>query len=130
LLRPNEKVIIPNDPALTTASDRHNSEPNGREPDLPVRYVRRPVIPDRTDGTIAETSWATNKLVFRNETLGSMGARLERWYDVRIIFDDNRYQQDTISATFPDIPVRDVMHALQLTEKFHYRMTGDTIHIW
>jgi transmembrane sensor len=145
LLRPNEKVIIPNEPAMTTQQDRRNNTvtsqndnsrsdnsgtTNNGESDLPVRYVRRTVIPDRTDGTIAETSWTNDKLVFRNEILGSMSSRLERWYDVRIIFDDNRYQQDTISGTFPDIPVGDVMHALQLTEKFHYRMSRDTIHIW
>jgi transmembrane sensor len=132
LLHPNEKVIIPNEAAALAPGERAGTDSTKdiRETGLPVRYERRPIVPDQTDGTIAETSWTSNKLVFRNETLGAIGSRLERWYDVKIIFDDNRYQQDTISGTFPNIPVGNVMHALQLTEKFQYRIARDTIHIW
>lgn len=135
LLRPNEKVIVANEPGepyrqQADGANTKSTDSARGEASLPVRYERRPIVPDRTDGTIAETSWTHNKLVFRNEPLGSISARLERWYDVKIIFDNNRYQQDTISGTFPNIPVGDVMHALQLTEKFHYRVASDTIHVW
>jgi len=109
LLHPNEKVIFP------------------REGE---NYERRPIVPDRTDGTIAETSWTKNKLVFRNETLADMSARLERWYNVTIVFDDKRYQQDTISGTFPDMPIDEVMHALRITSGFQYKIEKDTVHIW
>ena len=109
LLHPNEKIIFP----------------RGEE-----KYVRQPIVPDRTDGTIVETSWTKNKLVFRNETLGDMSTRLERWYNVTIVFDDKRYQQDTISGTFPDMPIEDVMHALHITSGFQYKIDKDTVHIW
>ena len=109
LLHPNEKVIFP------------------REGE---NYERRPIVPDRTDGTIAETSWTKNKLVFRNETLADMSTRLERWYNITIVFDDKRYQQDTISGTFPDMPIDEVMHALRITSGFQYKIEKDTVHIW
>ncbi len=112
VLRPNEKVVIPNNPAGA----------------FPVR--KSPIVPDQTDGTITETSWVKNKLVFRNETLEGMTARLERWYNVKIVFDGDRYQHDTISGTFPDVPIGDVMHALQITAGFHYRIARDTVRIW
>jgi transmembrane sensor len=111
-LRPNEKVMF--------RVDAGN----------PLNFIRRPIVPDRTDGTIVETSWTKNKLVFRNETLGSLSTRLERWYNVTIVFDDKRYQQDTISGTFPDMPIEDVMHALRITSGFQYAIEKDTVHIW
>lgn len=125
-LHPNEKVIIPNDAAVSHVDAADNS----RDAALPLNYVRTPIVPDRTDGTIAETSWTKNKLVFRNETLGSMSTRLERWYNVTIVFDDKRYQQDTISGTFPNMPIGDVMHALRITSGFNFKIYKDTVHIW
>jgi len=112
-LRPNEKVVF------------HNEDSGN-----PLNYIRKPIVPDRTDGTIVETSWTKNKLVFRNETLSSLSKRLERWYDVTIVFDDARYLQDTISGTFPDMPIEDVMHALRITSGFQYKIEKDTVHIW
>ena len=82
------------------------------------------------DGTITETSWVSNKLVFRQEALSAMAIRLERWYDVTIIFDNRRFSNDTLSGTFPQEPLADVMHALQITAGFHYRIGKDTVHIW
>ena len=110
-LRPNEKIVIPTSDTVT-------------------RSLVRPIVPDRTDGTIVETSWTKNKLVFRNEKLSSLSTRLERWYDVTIVFDDKRYLQDTISGTFPDMPIEDVMHALRITSGFQYKIEKDTVHIW
>ena len=108
ILHPNEKAIIPVGHAA----------------------FRRPIEPDRTDGTITETSWVSNKLVFRQETLAGMATRLERWYDVKIIFDNDRFRNDTLSGTFPEEPIGDVMHALQITAGFHYRIDKDTVRIW
>ena len=129
LLHPNEKVIIPNE-ATAPAPVSGGSPDSAKEAGLPVRFVRRAIVPDKTDGTIAETSWTKNRLVFRNETLAGMSMRLERWYAVKIVFDDNRYLRDTISGTFPDVPIGDVMHALQITSGFKYRIDKDTVHIW
>ncbi len=101
LLHPNEKVVIPNDAAALPTGKNVSGDSVRENANLPLNYVRRPIVPDRTDGTIAETSWTKNKLVFRNETLEGMRVRLERWYNIKILFDDNKYQQDTLSVTFP-----------------------------
>jgi transmembrane sensor len=126
LLHPNEKVVIPNDAAAAPLAGNNVRE----NANLPLNYVRRPIVPDQTDGTIAETSWTKNKLVFRDETLAGMSTRLERWYNVKILFDDNKYQQDTLSVTFPDEPIGDIMHALQVNSGLQYRIVKDTVHIW
>ena len=129
LLRPNEKLTIAmGRPALPANSP--DSLVAGRPAVAPVKFLRRPIEPDRTDGTITETSWVSNKLVFRQETLSAMATRLERWYDVTIIFDNQQFRNDTLSGTFPQEPLDDVMHALQITAGFHYRIDKDTVRIW
>ena len=129
LLHPNEKLTIAmNHPVLPAKSSDNLIA--GRAAAAPVKFLRRPIEPDRTDGTITETSWVSNKLVFRQETLSAMATRLERWYDVAIVFDNQRFRNDTLSGTFPQEPLADVMHALQITAGFHYRIDKDTVHIW
>jgi ferric-dicitrate binding protein FerR (iron transport regulator) len=129
LLHPNEKVIIPTRPAVVVTPAK-SPLPDIAQSGSPVRFVRRPIVPDQTDGTITETSWVNNKLVFRNETLSGLAARLERWYDVKIVFDSHRYQEDSISGTFHDASIGDVMHALQITAGFRYQIEKDTVRIW
>jgi transmembrane sensor len=129
LLHPSEKLTI----AMNRPVSPINSPDSlvaGRAATAPVKFLRRPIEPDRTDGTITETSWVSNKLVFRQETLSAMATRLERWYDVKIMFDNQRFQHDTLSGTFPQEPLADVMHALQITAGFHYRIDKDTVRIW
>jgi transmembrane sensor len=129
LLHPNEKLTI----AMNrTASPAKNPDSGMavRPATAPPKFLRRPIEPDRTDGTITETSWVSNKLVFRQETLSTMATRLERWYDVTIVFDNQRFRNDTLSGTFPQEPLADVMHALQITAGFHYRIDKDTVRIW
>ena len=59
LLHPNEKCIIPTRPAVlgtpagTQLPDIAQSGSTGY-PGSPVRFVRRPIVPDQTDGTITE----------------------------------------------------------------------------
>ncbi len=129
LLHPNEKLTIAINRTAPPAKDA-DSGMTGRPATAPPKFLRRPIEPDRTDGTITETSWVSNKLVFRQETLSAMATRLERWYDVTIVFDNQRFTNDTLSGTFPQEPLADVMHALQITAGFHYRIDKDTVHIW
>jgi ferric-dicitrate binding protein FerR (iron transport regulator) len=134
ILHPNEKVTIPMGRAAFPAERRDSAiagqAANTPITNTPVKFFRRPIEPDRTDGTITETSWVSNKLVFRQETLAGMATRLERWYDVKIIFDNERFRNDTLSGTFPEEPIGDVMHALQITAGFRYRIDKDTVRIW
>jgi transmembrane sensor len=129
LLHPNEKLTIAMNSPVTPAIDPDTLIAT-RTAKTSVQFLRRPIEPDRTDGTITETSWVSNKLVFRQETLVNMATRLERWYDVKIVFDNPRFKNDTLSGTFPQEPLADVMHALQITAGFHYRIDKDTVRIW
>lgn len=103
---------------------------SGRKPVSIKAVERKLVLPDSAYGTIVETSWVEDKLIFRNEKMTEVAARMERWYNIRIRFDDDKYQQQMLTGYFKDQPVENVMKALQVILGFHYRIMEDTIHIW
>lgn len=115
VLRPREKVSV--------AVERKSIPPGDK-----IRL--RPVVPDSVSGTLIETSWVEDKLVFRNEELAGVTARMERWYNIRIMFDNDRYQQQRLTGYFKDQPVENVMKALQVTLGFQYKKENAMIHIW
>jgi len=115
VLHPSEKVSIAVEKKTVPAGDG-------------IRL--RPVAPDPTYGTIVETSWVEDKLVFRNEQMGEVAARMERWYNIRIRFDNDRYQEQMLTGYFKDQPVENVMKALQAVLGFHYKKENGMIHIW
>ena len=135
LLQPSEKLIVttgtnhPEPLVITNASPSATPAAVVKAQVVP-KVVTAPIVPDSTDGTIEETSWVENKLVFRKEPFAQLALKLERWYNVRIRFDNDKYRMDELTGTFKDQRIDEVMRALQLTSSFHYRILGDTIHIW
>jgi ferric-dicitrate binding protein FerR (iron transport regulator) len=121
VLHPSEKVSI-------SAIDRNTGDPGKATGGGKVYF--KAILPDSTYGTIAETSWVEDKLFFRNERMEEVATRVERWYNINIRFDNNKYQQQLLTGYFKDQPVENVMKALQVILGFHYRIAGDTIHIW
>ena len=129
LLKPSEKVIVHTDRG-TIIPNTTNAPHEAIAANTPVTFSRSHIVPYKADGTIVETSWVENKLVFRNESIAELALRLERWYDVKIRFDSDKYQQETVTGAFKDAKIEDVMHALQITSGFRYRIVGDTVRIW
>jgi ferric-dicitrate binding protein FerR (iron transport regulator) len=128
ILKPSEKLIVSTatgQPALSSSTQAAREKEQGAP-----KVITAPIVPDPIDGTIEETSWVENKLVFRKEPFAQLALKLERWYNVKIRFDNENYKMDELTGTFRDQHIDEVMHALQLTSDFHYRISGDTIHIW
>jgi ferric-dicitrate binding protein FerR (iron transport regulator) len=128
ILKPNEKVVIHtnnNEIRQEQAADRSTSTVSKAS-----EYTLSEIVPDPADGSIAETCWMENKLVFRNEPFARLALKLERWYAVNIHFNNNKYKEDELTGTFRDQSIEDVMHALQLSSGFHYQITGKDIRIW
>jgi ferric-dicitrate binding protein FerR (iron transport regulator) len=129
VLKPSQKLIVSTGGASELVQSHHTVATPDKEQTSP-KFVTAPLIPDPKDGTIAETSWVENKLVFRSEPFAQLALKLERWYNVKIRFDNEKYRMDELTGTFKDQRIDEVMHALQLTSDFHYKISGDTIHIW
>jgi transmembrane sensor len=67
------------------------------------------VVPVRVNGAAAHTEWLGSFLAFQATPLREAAAEIERLYDVRVIVADSALASATITATFTDQPIDDVV---------------------
>jgi ferric-dicitrate binding protein FerR (iron transport regulator) len=114
-LVPHQKVIFKSIPKKETRGFADSSA------HLTMQKIV-PVIISAKDGSIVETLWAQNKLEIVNESFESMKQKLERWYNVEIVFADNKVRQYTFTATFEKEDIQQVLAALQYTYPFSFKI--------
>ncbi len=130
MLRPSEKVTLYNnrykEDHLPPDSGRNKPVVDNTANAAPD-FQRRNVTADPAYKTIIETSWVEDKLIFRKEPFQEVAAKLERWYNIRIHFENHKYQNEELTGYFKDQPIKNVIDALQLSLGFHYEIAGDSI---
>lgn len=129
-----QKVILTRDQKVTvyTKSEPGTSPAAGSaavDSSL-INYTITPLKKDPDFHAIPEISWTSSRLIFRQETLKQISTVLERWYNVTIHFENDRYEGDVFTGEFKDQSIKVVMHALQLSSNFRYRIEGQDIFIW
>jgi ferric-dicitrate binding protein FerR (iron transport regulator) len=87
------------------------------------------VIPLRTATPIPEVAWLQDKLAFQNEPFSVLAKKLERRYDVHIIFRDTLLEDERLSGVFENETIQKALKILQMTTPFAYNVQGDTVYI-
>jgi len=123
-LKPNQKAVISNkEDNLVLESNKQVSEQSIE------KIVLLPLSYNRTDSAVIETAWAQNRLEIVNESFDEIKNKLERWYNVKIIFADEEVGRYTFTATFTRETIGQVLKALQFSYHFTYKTEGETITI-
>lgn len=126
VLKPNEKLVVNNeDSALLEkdiASHRHG------KPDQSLVVIGKPTY-EHSSGTMIETSWVDNKLIFQDEEFRDLARQMERWYGVTIRFDGAGIEEQSFTGTFEKETIQQALDALKLTGKFNYSINGSQITI-
>jgi hypothetical protein len=123
LLKPKEKIIIPlSDPlqALKHA-DLSNNES--------TMLYKIDKIKKDNHGLLPETAWIQNKLVFNNETFGQLAKRMERWYNVKIYFEDTLIRKTPFSGIIENETLEQALKAMQFSTPFTYYLKGNKVWI-
>jgi len=90
---------------------------------IPVNYQVSPLANDATLNTVVETDWTRGRLSFNDMPFDRIALELERWYGVKIRFEDEQLKQSRFVATFDKENIDQVLRALQATTNFSYRKT-------
>jgi len=108
---------------VTSKTDKkeelQNKEPNAVVPVL----VQVANVPD----TRIYTSWKEDRWIFKNEQLGNLAVKLERRYDVKIIFRDESLKRFVFSGTLKDESLEQVLKALRMTAPISYEIDFKTV---
>lgn len=126
VLKPKEKLIV---------SNRSVEKPSPEIKKTTSLYSAELLISNlhyisKSDSAVVETSWIDNKLVFQNESFANLAEDLSRKYDVSIHFSSDAIKDYHFTGIFEKETIEEALNALQLTEKFNYKIDGTSIIIY
>ncbi len=71
--------------------------------------------------TLPYEAWKEGKLIFRNKSLGEIAIDLERWYNVKISFNDSEIKNFRFSGTILKYkPIDQILEAIKLTSPIRF----------
>jgi ferric-dicitrate binding protein FerR (iron transport regulator) len=124
ILKPNEKLIFSR--AVIPAHVRSADKIPDTVPVSPVISIT-PVSGSIPDNEKSETSWLYNRLVFEGDSFAELARKMERWYDVKIVFRDERLQHIRLSGVFDNEGLEQALQALQIITPYSYEINGKEV---
>lgn len=83
-----------------------------------------PTINVNTVDTSVFTSWREGKFYFQREKLGHILAKVSRWYDVDIVFEDEKLKDKIFTGVvFKDKSISYLLKMISKTTKVNYKIT-------
>lgn len=125
LLRPNEKLIL----------QRNNKGAGEKQESDLTKGLPHPLFEIQSiDTTKAandrfETAWVYSRLEFRGDSFEELARKLERWYNVRIIFTDAMVKRLRFNGTFKQESVEQAFTALSTANPFIFKINKNEIFI-
>ncbi len=118
-LLPLQKVVFENQKELTAATVHQNS----------TTYEVQHIMPlsQNSTGSIQEISWTENRLEFNNESFVDIKDKLERWYNVELVWTDSIIGSYRFTGSFQNEPIEKVLEALQFSYPFEFTITNQKI---
>ncbi len=126
MLKPNEKLVINNSAEQIEGLANSNSSSESQMSTAPIIELSKLSIYPNTN-EIVETNWLNNKLTFKNEKLKDIVLKMQRWYNVNIIIQDQKLNNEILTGTFEKESIYQAIKALQVTASFNYSVKNDTI---
>jgi ferric-dicitrate binding protein FerR (iron transport regulator) len=125
IMKPNEKLILSNDElkAAKTNTAATKQEAVKQVPIIELSHLT--IFPK--DSSIVETAWVENRLVFNEETFVDIAKRMERWYGINIVINNEKLKKELLTGIFEKETIYEALKALQLTTPFTYKLDKDVI---
>lgn len=124
VLKPNEKIVVENDRKMGNAMDSSHQGSQVKMNEMPGTAIKNLTHEYKT-GTIIETSWVENKLIFQDESFEDISMQLERWYGVSIKFENEQLKGTHLTGSFKNETIRQALEALKFTASFNYEIDGN-----
>lgn len=130
MLKPNEKLVINNDDYTKvkpgTATVIKAATVQNEKPIISVSHLT--LLP--ADNTVIETAWVQNRLIFSGERFEEVALKMERWYNVKIEFLDERLKEEKLTGNFERETIVEALSALKLVAPFAYTIKNDRVTIF
>lgn len=119
-LKPKDKLKFPKPgiieaDSVTTAIKKSLAQKKQDKKDMPKMLLSRNINSD------PENLWKDGKLIFMDEKFGDMAIKLERWYDVKIHFENEKIKNFRFTGKIDKETINQAMEALKISSQNSYR---------
>ena len=131
-LKPNEKCIYNRIPELISKVSAKLTSPKEVIKESKPIVVKEPtIVLAKNINPEVEVNWKNGKLIFREETFGELAIKLERWYDMKIHFTDDKIKNYKFTGVFDKETINQAFEALRLSsqQSFKYEITFRDIYL-
>ncbi|PJJ83722.1 FecR family protein [Mucilaginibacter auburnensis] len=117
ILKPSEKIIVRNN-----TEEKSLDKVSARERMMSIPLITLSNIHYKDEDPLpVEAQWIEKKLAFESETFDDIAARMERYYNVNISFEDESLRSLVFSGTFTNETVSDAFKYFQLTSTTQFK---------
>lgn len=123
-----EIYLKPKDRLTYTKANSELSLSSQKEPEREEEHARpvhvnpvpKVILAKNVDAKI-EQSWKDGTLLFKDELFSDLAIRLERWYNIKIHFGDERIKTYRFTGKFDKETINEAMEALRASSQASYR---------
>lgn len=128
VLAPNQRATFIKNEGKVHLSDI-DKKATGEKPEEYRPPVKAQLLISKKIDTHVFTSWKDDKLVFRNEPFESLTIKLERWYGMKIVIEDEEIKKYHFNGTFEKETIHDVLNIIHFTLPIEYTVNHDQVFI-
>ncbi|MBN8857325.1 MAG: FecR family protein [Sphingobacteriales bacterium] len=123
ILLPSEKISLKNNRIIKDGAVPRATHPG-------ISYEVKTVQPDiKETGMPEEAAWVKEKVFFSDEPFETVALKMERWYNVHILFKNERMKSILMNGDFDNVNINEAMHILQMMVGFKYTIRDNDIFI-
>jgi len=122
-MEPNQRIVLYKAQKKSVPTESRQAKKIENVPERKAKLV----LSKRID-TKRFTSWKDGKLIIKSEPMMKLAVTLERKYNVRIHFEDEKIKHFKFSGTINNETIEQMMEAIKLASSFDYRI--DERDIW
>jgi ferric-dicitrate binding protein FerR (iron transport regulator) len=129
ILQPDQRAVLVKNEGRLLLSDVITTEPGDEEGGKEISVKSGKIlVADKVD-TEVYTSWKDGRLIIRGEPLEHLAKKLERRYDVHIIFKDNTSRSLRFTGILENETLEQVLFAIQLTSPIRYTIDHKNVYL-
>lgn len=126
-LKPNQKLILPKQAANETIKLSEDKVLSAKE--TPASFIIDHIDSTKKENERFETAWLYSRLEFRGDGFEELARKLERWYNVTIVFTDEKVKQLSFNGTFETETLDQAFKYLKEVNSFNYKISNHEIYI-
>lgn len=126
-LKPNEKLILLKQAAIEEEKLSETKKPLIIQ--APTSFIITHIDSAKKESERFETAWLYSRLEFRGNSFEELALKLERWYNVTIVFADEKVKKLNVTGILESETVEQAFVALKEAFPINYKITNHEIRV-